>query len=100
MLGTSPRTPGVPEGNVRQRNSWWHMLFVELVASNPELAETVPTEATIFVLPPQDEELYEHNRRLARLHEGPALMVEIEVRDSYADVWPFESKGAGRYALT
>lgn len=75
------------------------MLIMQLVATNPQLAEDIPTEATIFVMPDQDEELCQHNRRLARLHDGPVVMIEIEVEDSYANVRPFASKGSGRYAL-
>jgi hypothetical protein len=53
-----------PQGSLTQRAVWWSLRFTEAVLKDPKLADEIPNEATVCILPDSDTELLVHNLNL------------------------------------
>ncbi|MEX2502830.1 MAG: DUF5647 family protein [Trueperaceae bacterium] len=84
-----------------ERNIWWSMWFTRMLIKHEDLRRDLPSEATIVLLPDDDEELQEHNLRLfrRRIPEGPVVFVNVGRNAERAVVHRLSAEPGTAYAL-
>lgn len=77
-----------PQGDVTQRAMWWALYISELLATKAELRAAIPSHAKLVILPSDDPELCEHNKRQLAGQDEPLILVHIERVDNQINVVP------------
>jgi hypothetical protein len=70
--------------SLRKRNARWAMLVTRFLAKQPEVADELPEDFKIYVLPDNDPELREYNLELSKHARGNVVLFEVKMtkRDS------------------
>ncbi len=85
------KTVGMVQPNVQQRAVWWSLEFTKLLMKRADLRDSLPDNATFIVLPADDVELCEYNRRISKGLQGTVILVELEPAEDAYRVTPFIS---------
>lgn len=66
-------------GDVTHRNIWWSMEFTRLCIASEELRNAVPEDATVIILPEDDQELCRFNLELASHSRSAEVLVCVTI---------------------
>lgn len=93
------KTPGAPSGTVTERATWWAMIVTDLMVRYRELREAVPDNATLVILPEDDEELREHNLRISAGGSRTRVFLSVKRENSDVEVTPYRPQQTRRYEV-